>query len=298
MSEFLPPHLPATGEIVVVRVFVNSGLGGNPVPLVADAQGMSGQAMCDVARRYGFESAFVLPPSTSGADWRFRFFVPEHEMEMCGHATVGTLWALRQWGLWSAKTAVIETMSGKVAACWDGQASSVWISQPEAHITELAYDDLRLIAEVLGISAATPGLHVVNACTSRVKTLVRLPDAASLNALRPNFSRMRELCETIGSTGLYPYALPAEQTGESFTVHARQFPKASGYLEDAATGIAAAALWGWLRQSGAITGAVGLCTVVQGEAMGSPSAILVRTRVAEDGVTKGCWLSGEASWVE
>lgn len=296
MNKTFPLQAPLTDGIALVRVFVNTGRGGNPVPLVVDAQGMSSQVMRHIARQYGFESAFVFPPSSPDADWRFRFFVPEHEMEMCGHATVGTLWALRQWGVWRKNTAMVETMSGNVAAQWDPQASSVWISQPKARFTELSAEGLRLIAEVLGISRNTPGLHAINASTSRVKTLVRMPCVASLNALRPDFSRMRELCEAIGSTGLYPYALPGAHATEGFSVHARQFPKASGYPEDAATGIAASALWGWLRHTRELADAAGSCTVVQGEAMGSPSAIRIRARVAENGLAEGCWLSGEVAW--
>jgi len=296
MNNLPASHPPAAGGIAVVRVFVSSGFGGNPVPLVADARGMSSQTMREIARQHGFESAFVLPPSISGADWRFRFFVPGHEMEMCGHATVGALWALRQWGLWSTKTAVVETLSGEVAAYWDDRASCAWISQPEVDTTELSFDRLSAIADVLRIPAETTGLHAINACTSRVKTLIRMPDVAALNALQPDFSRIRALCETLGSTGLYPYALPAEQPNGSFHVHARQFPEASGYPEDSATGIAAAALWGWLRQSRTLADSAALCTVLQGEAMGSPSAIRIRTRLAEHGVAQGCWLSGDASW--
>ena len=49
---------------------------------------MSAEDMRQIAERFGHESGFVLPPDpASGADYRFRFFVPRHEMEMCGHAT-------------------------------------------------------------------------------------------------------------------------------------------------------------------------------------------------------------------
>ena len=81
---------------------------------------------------------------------------------------------------------------------------------------------------------------------------------------------------------------------------ARQFPKSSGYPEDAATGIAAAALWGYLAQAGLVPAGdpaqPAVCTVRQGEAMGCPSAIEVRARFSETGATEGCWLSGKVAW--
>ncbi len=289
-----PDTLPSSGQVVLIRVFVNGPGGGNPVPLVADARGMDAAQMQEVARTHGHESAFVLPAEVPGADWRLRFFVPHHEMEMCGHATVGTLWALRRWGVWTTPTACVQTLSGLVDVEWDAARQRVWISQPAVREEMLSPADASLVARTLGLADTAP---MTNAATSRVKTLVPLPDAAALNALSPDFAAMEATCAAIGSTGLYPYALQHGAPGAEPTVFARQFPRRSGYPEDAATGIAAAALWGHLAAAGSIaTGtehASVVCTVRQGDAMGSPSAIAVRPRFDARGSVVGCWLSGE-----
>src|SRR3546814_19694133 len=57
------------------------------------------------------------------------------------------------------------------------------------------------------------------------------------------FTEMKAVCDAIESTGLYPFA---RVTAAGLAFEARQFPKASGYPEDAATGIAATALTGAL----------------------------------------------------
>lgn len=257
-----------------------------------------------IARATGHESAFVLPATEPGIDWHLRFFVPQHEMEMCGHATVGSLWALRQWGRWTSATARIATLSGIVDTLWDAATQRVWISQPAVQVEALSLAESERVAAVLGLPPGLPLPTMVNASTSRAKTLVPLPDRALLHALRPDFAAMEQLCSAIRSTGLYPYAPIDAATpsgpvdGPVFT--ARQFPKASGYPEDAATGIAAAALWGQLARSGAI--GIGsaeqpmICTVRQGEAMGRPSAIGVRARFDAEGQLAGCWISGEVCW--
>lgn len=286
-------------EVVGIKVFVNGPGGGNPVPLVADASGMSALRMQQVARRHGNESAFVLPAAAADADWRLRFFVPQHEMEMCGHATVGALWALRQWGRWTRPTARIETLSGIVDAWWDEDRRRVWISQPAVRVEALAEARKGQVAEVLGLGGTAAKLPMVNAATSRTKTLVRLADAAALDGLRPDFAAMEQVCEAIGSTGLYPFAI-GDADAPRPTVFARQFPKSSGYPEDAATGIAAAALWGHLAGTGVL--AVGdvehpvTCVVRQGDAMGCPSAIELRPRFDAIGEQDGCWLSGHVDW--
>ncbi|RZT42131.1 PhzF family phenazine biosynthesis protein [Cupriavidus agavae] len=285
-------------EVTLIRVFVRDGQGGNPVPLVADARGMSAPEMQAVAAAHGHESAFVLP-SEIDCDWRLRFFVPQHEMEMCGHATVGTLWALRQWGRWTTATARIETLSGVVLAYWDDAGQCVWISQPAVHAEALDAEAAGRVAAQLGLPA---GPHAaINAATSRVKTLVALPSVAALDSLQPDFSTMEPLCASIGSTGLYPYAFGTPRADGRPVVHARQFPKSSGYPEDAATGIAAAALWGYLQQAGELPlrdGSAPAIAVWQGDAMGSPSEILVAPRHGESGEPAGCWLSGSVAWSE
>ncbi|MDZ7865225.1 PhzF family phenazine biosynthesis isomerase [Acidovorax sp.] len=293
-----PASLPARGQVVLIRVFVNGPGGGNPVPLVADARGMDAAQMQDIARAHGHESAFVLPADVPGADWRLRFFVPHHEMEMCGHATVGSLWALRRWGVWTTPRARVQTLSGLVDVEWDAARQRVWISQPAVREEVLESGAAALVARTLCLPAATAPIAMTNAATSRVKTLVPLPDVAALQALAPDFAIMESTCDAIASTGLYPYALATNgQAAAEPTVFARQFPRKSGYPEDAATGIAAAALWGHLAASGTIaTGSATapvVCTVRQGDAMGNPSAIAVRPRFDAEGTVAGCWLSGE-----
>ena len=293
-----PATPPAPGERRQVDVFVGGAGGGNPVPLVADASALSSEDMIGVARATGHESAFVLASTTASADWRLRFFVPQHEMEMCGHATVGTLWAMRQWGRWNTPTARVETLSGLVDVEWDAAAGRVWISQPAVQAQALSPAQASRVATVLGLPAGTVP-EMTNASTSRVKTLVPMPDVAALQALQPDFASMEALCESIGSTGLYPYALAGSTAQGDPVVAARQFPKSSGYPEDAATGIAAAALWGHLAATGAIAigtpGAGVVCSVRQGDAMGRPSVIEVRPRFDGDSVS-GCWLSGQVGW--
>lgn len=100
-----------------VRVFAAGPAGGNPAPIVVDATGMSDADMQEVARSYGHESGFVFPPAPgSDCDFEFRFWVPNHEMSMCGHATVGAVWLLERLGGLKRDRLAIHTKSGRVEA--------------------------------------------------------------------------------------------------------------------------------------------------------------------------------------
>ena len=166
----------------------------------------------------------------------------------------------------------------------------VEISQPRGQIEPIPEGAEAEILAVLGIPAADrPPALIQKARTSRIKTLVPLASVAVLDALQPDFTRIEALCERIGSTGLYPYA-PSDPANRVFD--ARQFPKASGYPEDAATGIAAAALVFGLLANGLVTADDRPVRIRQGRAMGRPSEIVLRFRLDETGAVAGCWLGG------
>ncbi|MBN3726180.1 PhzF family phenazine biosynthesis protein [Burkholderia sp. Ac-20379] len=284
--------------VELVHVFAAAPGGGNPAPIVIDAEGMTDAGMQAVAQRYGHESGFVMPaPADSGCDFELRFWVPNHEMSMCGHATVGAVWLLHRHGRLRRDSLRLLTRSGPVRARIAGESddgAAVEISQPAGSVEAL--DDRRTrraILDVLGIAEAQLApLPIQNACTSRVKTLIPLASVADLDALQPRFDRIEALCADIGSTGLYPYAA-FDATRAIFD--ARQFPRASGYPEDAATGIAASALSFGLLANGAVDASDRTITIRQGRAMRRPSQIAVRFSFADGdrrGAPDGCWLGG------
>lgn len=282
-------------DVQLVSVFAAGPHGGNPAPIVIDAAGMSDAGMQQVARSFGHESGFVLPPPPgSECDFEFRFWVPNHEMSMCGHATVGALWLLDRLGKLPGDDLAIWTKSGRVDARIRNRTehgAAVEISQPAGSVEPLPDADKSRgdITEILGIRADDlASLPIQNASTSRVKTLVPLNSVSVLDRLSPDFARIEELCSRIGSTGLYPYAVFDK---DAQIVDARQFPRSSGYPEDAATGIAASALSFGLLSNGIVEASERQITIRQGRAMQRPSEILVRFRL-DDGRPDGCWLGG------
>lgn len=272
-----------------VRVFVGGPGGGNPAPIVLDADAMPDAEMQMIAARYGHEAGFVLKPTDpKKADVRYRFFVPRAEMDMCGQATLGTTWLLAKKGLLKPGTHRIETKSG-IVLCRVSDTGSVAISQPQGHVTAVAPVHRAAILDALKISERDMlDLPIVNAATSRMKTLIPLNGPKAVQDLAPNFAAVEKVCNSIGSTGLYPFACDWD---DERTYHARQFPSGLGLDEDAATGVAASALLFGLQHYGLI-GTRKTIRVRQGEAMGCPSRIAVTlAEKSEAGV--GCWLSGE-----
>lgn len=281
--------------VTLVDVFTHDGRGGNPCPVVSDARGLDAEAMRAIARRYGHESGFALPAEDGAHDLHFRFFVPNHEMEMCAHATIGTLWVLAREGRLPRAPVRIATGSGSVTGFVAARPDGGWtieITQPAGSVRPLAAEQELAVLTALGTGReALADRPVHNAVTSRVKTLVPMRDAAALNALAPDGAAIQAACARIGSTGLYPYAV---LDGPAWLFEARQFPRASGYPEDAATGIAAAALAFGLLEDGLVAADDRPIRVLQGRAMGRLSEIRVRLGFA-DGRPIGCLLEGDVA---
>ena len=75
--------------------FTNKPNMGNPAGIVLDADGLTEEEMQRIAEKVGFnETTFVL--SSEVGDIRMRYFTPGFEMDLCGHGTVGTIFALRE----------------------------------------------------------------------------------------------------------------------------------------------------------------------------------------------------------
>ncbi|KAJ5906172.1 uncharacterized protein N7473_003088 [Penicillium subrubescens] len=272
--------------------------GGNPTTIFLHADEMSSEQMQSLTKESGHECGFVLSRNTGDkpqSDFSMRYWVPNHEMEMCGHATVGAVWIMNKLGLLPPTESVsISTKSGIVEARVDREelGPRIFVSQPAGSVEDIAHAHALEIMSCLDITLddLAPGFKIRNACTSRTKTLIPLKGRDVLNKLSPDSQSVGEICEKINSTGFYPYAVT---NADDQIVEARQFPKSAGYAEDPATGVAAAALSFGLLEHGILSVDTSKSLFVrQGWRMGKPSEIQVQFRLQEDKI-EGCWISGQ-----
>jgi PhzF family phenazine biosynthesis protein len=74
-----------------------------PAGVVWNSENLSEEQMREVAEKVGFnETAFPL--KSNKADIRIRYFTPGHEINLCGHATMATIYSLKTNGLLGDKT--------------------------------------------------------------------------------------------------------------------------------------------------------------------------------------------------
>ncbi|MET0455163.1 MAG: PhzF family phenazine biosynthesis protein [Mycobacterium sp.] len=276
-------------EVVHTVVFADGVGGGNPCPVVLDASELSTDEMQAVAGRFGQECGFVVSPPQDDVP-RLRFFVPEHEMSMCVHATAAVVALLAQRGRLPRDVDHVQAPVGRVGIGYQratvvGETNVQRVSVTQHDPTFSSANPSReQVAAVLGVPVAAidSARPVESVSVSRPKLIVPIKDARTLHGLAPDWERLWRLCERFDTTGIYAFAA-AEQPASWF---ARQFPVRAGYPEDPATGVAAGALAAYLiahappvdRQSIEMH-------VYQGQAMGRPSRLDVSGTWSDDRVS-------------
>ncbi|MFW6205930.1 MAG: PhzF family phenazine biosynthesis protein, partial [Gemmatimonadota bacterium] len=135
--------------------------------------------------------------------------------------------------------------------------------------------DIEAIAGALGLPYEVMASRPAGAVEDVGIRVALLPvaDLAALDAMRPDFQRLRELGRDDRIIVFYPFVLDPE----AGRVRARSFAPAVDINEDPATGTAAASLGAYLARERLVEEVVEL-RIRQGEAMGRPSELRLRVR--------------------
>ena len=252
--------------VLRIAAFSDGNQGGNPAGIWIGDELPTAAKMQATAAEVGFsETAFAAP---EGEAWRVRYFSPLCEVPFCGHATIalGAALALRQGD--RSFELKLNRADISVTGRRDGQTIAAALQSPptrsaavdpllQADLLRLfnySIDDLDLKIPPAKIHGGAD--HVVMALKTR----------NALARMNYDFERGRELME---KAGLVTVALVTAENPRLF--HVRNAFAPGGVVEDPATGAAAAAFAGYLRDIGWPHG--GAIDIVQGEDMGMRSLI-------------------------
>jgi PhzF family phenazine biosynthesis protein len=261
-----------------IAAFSEGDSGGNPAGVViADALG-DATAMQAIAREIGYsETAFAAPVE---GGWRVRYFAPESEVPFCGHATIALGAALAMRNGDGCFQLFLNDASIQVEGHADGRYLAASLRSPPTR-SEPANATLVGEARALfgypaeALDAALPAA-IIEAGARHL--LLPVDSRTRLASMAYDLAAAREI---MGRAGLVTIALVFAENTRLF--HARNAFASGGVYEDPATGAAAAALAGYLRDRGWRCGRT--IQVVQGEDMGMRSLINVEIPVrAGEGV--------------
>lgn len=272
-------------KFYIVDAFTETLFGGNPAGVVILDQGgdfPAEEIMRKTAAELRYsETAFIK--RTGAEEFQIRYFTPAAEVELCGHATIGSFCALAAEGMVKpGKAYTNHTLAGSLNIEVGEGEVLMDMGRPETLgrvEDEAALDELY---GVMGISRLSrggeAGLLPELISTGLPDIMLPVADLGALAAIRPDFPALSKLSERYGVVGVHAFYA---ETGVDGGVHCRNFAPLYDIDEEAATGTSNGALTYYLYKNGLLK--AGEETVfVQGEAMGRPSRIASRLAV-EDG---------------
>jgi PhzF family phenazine biosynthesis protein len=250
-----------------IAAFSSGQSGGNPAGVVICDELPEPAVMQRVAADVGYsESVFA---ARVGDAWRVRYFAPEVEVDFCGHATIALGAALaRQMGpglfTLDINRARI-TVEGHLS---DSDWSASFLSPP-TRSGPVAPAVLEEALDLFGLSSADLDARIPPAVAhgGGDHLVLALKGHEALRAMRYDLEKGRNLAER---EVYVTFNLVYAEAPQLF--HARNPFPLGGVYEDPATGAAAAALAGYLRDLGWPHG--GAITIRQGEDMGVPSRLV------------------------
>lgn len=226
--------------------------------------------MQSIASDIGYSETAFLAPAT-GFQRQVKYFSPLAEVPFCGHATIAAAVALGRvtgegvYALHSNVGEIVVTVS-KNAADYEATLISV---EPTHRPAEPAL--LERALDILGWhpDELDPAIPPSKAFAGAWHLVIAASKPSRLASLDYDFDALKVLMLEYDLTTLQ---LVWRESNDVF--HARNPFPVGGVIEDPATGAAAAAFGGYLRDTGLLQAPK--CLIIrQGEAMGRPSVIKV-----------------------
>ena len=271
-----------TAEILRYAAFTVDGKGGNPAGVVLDATSLDAAQMQVIATEVGdSETAFLVARDTRPNVYDVRYFSPAQEVPFCGHATIASAIALVERS--QADVLIFHTPAGFVSITTFQNDKGELVAELTSVAPRVSQPAPDLLVGVLGalrwsaddLDPDYPEL-LANAGAEHLvlvtKTRQRLAD------LDYDFD---DLATVMHRYGLVTLLLVWPESKNRY--HARNPAAGLGVVEDPATGAAAAAFGGYLREL-AMIGENAEFTISQGVDMGRPSEIAVSVIAGEPGV--------------
>jgi PhzF family phenazine biosynthesis protein len=249
-----------------IAAFADGEVGGNPAGVVICDVLPDAMAMQALATEIGYSETVFAAPSEE--NWRVRYFAPEVEVDFCGHATIalGAALALRRGdGIFQLQ---LNNAKITVEGWRAGSAMAAALQSPPTRSTPASS---RVVAEALTLFSYSPAdldqripPAIANAGADHLVLVLKSRERLSAMHYELDAGRTFATAESIGTIS-FIHAV----TSQLFQAR-NPFP-IGGVYEDPATGAAAAALAGYLRDLGWPHG--GAIEIIQGEDMGVRSRL-------------------------
>ncbi len=272
-------------KFYIVDAFTDEIFGGNPAGVVILPEGAdfpSDEICVKTAKELRYsETAFIK--RLGGNEFNIRYFTPAAEVELCGHATIGSFAALRYGGYIGDGDFLNHTISGDLNITVNGERVLMDMATP-VKLNEIKEEEkLVELYAIMGLSylgQRAKGLKLTPQMISTGLPDIMMPvmSLADLDAIEPDFKALSDLSEKYEVVGVHAFTLD----GDDATCHVRNFAPLYDIDEEAATGTSNGALTYYGYLNGFVKSGDD-CKFIQGEKMKRPSAILSHIEADENG---------------
>lgn len=274
----------------ILNTFTKSSKGGNAAGVVLNADDLTEDQMKKIALILGCsETAFVM--NSDHADFKVRFFTTNEEVDLCGHATIGTYSVLSGLGQIQPGNYTQETLAG-ILNVEIREDLSIMMNQPIPIFYDIIDRGEIVDSMNIQISEIDSSLPIQIVSTGLRDILIPVNNLDVLRSIQPDLKKITEICKKYNAIGYHVFTMESENSSNA---QCRNFAPLFGIPEESATGTSNGALACYLFKYGKVTSNQAKKIVFeQGYTMGAPSEILV-SLATKDGEIIEVKVGGSAS---
>lgn len=259
-----------------LRSFVSKSGGGNKAAVVFDDYGMSDSQMLRLAKKNNFsETAFIDFRRSDESKFQIRYFTPEDEVDICGHAALASFHLLKQLGYLNVSTAYHRTKAGELKVIIDSDIILIEMKKPEL-VMKLDLVTVMETIDVGGEKIVTGHDGLVDVISTGLRDIIlEVKDIDTLRSMSINREKMISICQKYNLVGMHVVSRETIEKDSDFCC--RNFAPAVGIDEESATGTSNASLLYYMMKKDRSFDTSKTYKIEQGYFMNSPSNIFVRS---------------------
>lgn len=272
-------------SVYVASAFSKDHKGGNKAGVVLFEHTLTTTQKMAIAKQLGYaETAFIS--ESEMADYKIEYFTPKEEVDLCGHATIGSFAILMHLNKLFKNRYTIETNSGVLTITIKDDIIFMEQNKP------VFYDiispnefidcfDIQAIDNTYPIQIVSTGLKDI---------LIPIKNETKLHELQLNFEKIKEISKYYNVVGMHLY------TFNDNRMICRNFAPLYDINEEAATGTSNGALACYLYEQHQLQKEV--YVFEQGYSLHSPSEILVKLATNSDNKIEKVYVGGKGYYCE
>lgn len=270
----------------ILSSFVAKGNGGNKAAVVFDDFGLSEREMLKVAKKNNFsETAFIDFVNSSDSRFNIRYFTPEEEVDICGHAALASFQVLKQLGYLKGNIYYHRTKAGELKVLTENDVILIEMKKPEL-VMELQPDAVLRTVDIDEGNIIKNRDGMIDVISTGLKDIILEVDGLdTLRSMKVMRDEMIKLCRDNGLIGMHVVSRETIEKDSHFSC--RNFAPAVGIDEESATGTSNASMLYYMLQNYEDMEYEKVYKVEQGYFMNSPSNIYVKAEKASGSIFVG-----------